>query len=78
MTNNKNYPIYRASFSRISEIDDAGRDVLARPIEIGAVWPRKGDKKGAILSFDIIPTDLINRNGVIFLTPVEAKERGYA
>lgn len=64
-------PLYRVTFSRITGKDDNGRDILARPKEIGAVWNRKGDKKGAILNLDLIPTDLVNRNGVLFLVPVD-------
>ncbi len=71
MTNTTNdKPIYRVTFSRITRKDEHGSDVLARPKEIGAAWARKGDKKGAVISLDIIPTDLVNRNGVMFLVPV--------
>jgi len=74
MTNrNQNLPLYRVSFSRITGQDDQGRDELARPKEIGAVWPRKGDKIGGILQLDIIPIELTQRQGVIFLVPVEDK-----
>ena len=62
-------PIYRVTFSRITGKDDKGNDILARPKEIGAAWARKGDKQGAIISLDLIPTDLVNRNGVLFLVP---------
>ena len=71
MTTKNEKPLYRVTFSRITGKDDKGNDVLARPKEIGAAWARKGDKKGAIISLDIIPTDLVNRNGVLFLLPVE-------
>ncbi len=64
-------PLYRLTFSRITGKDENGKDILARPKEIGAAWARKGDKKGAILSLDLIPTDLISRNGVLFLVPVD-------
>lgn len=74
-TTTANLPLYRVTFSRITGTDDDGKDVLSRPKEIGAVWPRKRDKKGAILDLDIIPTDLVDRNGVIFLVPVEAKDQ---
>ena len=70
-TNTPQKPLYRVSFSRIKGQDDQGNDVLGKPKEIGAVWPRKSaDKQGAILDLDIIPTELINRQGVIFLVPV--------
>lgn len=71
MTTKNEKPIYRVTFSRVTGKDEKGNDVLARPKEIGAAWARKGDKKGAIISLDIIPTDLVNRNGVLFLLPVE-------
>jgi len=70
MTKKNEKPLYRVTFSRITGKDEKGNDILARPKEIGAAWARKGDKKGAIISLDIIPTDLVNRNGVLFLLPV--------
>ena len=77
MTNrNQNFPLYRVSFSRITGQDDQGRDELARPKEIGAVWPRKGDKTGGILQLDIIPIELTQRQGVIFLAPVDSENQG--
>ncbi len=63
-------PLYRVSFSRITGKDDQGNDILGRPKEIGAAWPRKGDKQGAIIQLDIVPTDLATHNGVMFLVPV--------
>ncbi len=78
-TNTKNErPLFRVSFSRITGQDENGKDQLARPKEIGAAWARKGDKQGAIISLDIIPTDLVNRNGVLFLVPVNSEDRGSA
>lgn len=79
MTNrNQNFPLYRVSFSRITGHDEQGRDELARPKEIGAVWPRKGDKTGGILQLDIIPIELTQRQGVIFLVPVDSENQGGA
>ena len=79
MTNsNPNRPLYRVTFSRITGQDDQGRDELARPKEIGAVWPRKGGKTGGILQLDIIPIELTQRQGVIFLVPADAKDQGGA
>jgi len=69
-------PLYRVTFSRITGQDETGNDVLARPKEIGAVWPRKGDKQGAILQLDIIPVELAQRQGVIFLVPVDGQDQG--
>ncbi len=63
-------PMYRVSFSRIIGKDPEGNDQLGKPREIGAAWARKGDKQGAIIQLDIIPTDLVNHNGVMFLVPV--------
>lgn len=68
-TNQK--PLYRVSFSRITGKDDQGNDGLGRPKEIGAAWARKGDKQGAIIQLGIVPTDLMNHNGVMFLVPVQ-------
>ena len=73
---NPNRPLYRVTFSRITGQDNRGQDQLARPKEIGAVWPRKGDKAGAILQLDIIPIELTQRQGVIFLVPVTEGHQG--
>lgn len=75
-TSNNDRPLYRVTFSRITGKDENGQDILARPKEIGAAWARKGDKQGAIISLDIIPTDLVNRNGVLFLLPVRNETTG--
>jgi hypothetical protein len=75
-TTNNERPLYRVTFSRITGKDDKGKDVLARPKEIGAAWARKGDKKGAVINLDLIPTDLVNRNGVMFLVPVDSSGDG--
>ncbi len=69
-------PLYRVTFSRITGQDDQGLDELARPKEIGAVWPRKSGKAGGILSLDIIPVELAQRQGVIFLVPVDEADQG--
>lgn len=67
-----NKPLFRVSFSRITGQDKNGQDVLGKPREVGCVWPRKSnDKKGGIIQLDIIPTDLVKHNGVMFLVPVE-------
>ena len=63
-------PMYRLTFSRITGRDDEGRDILARPKEIGAVWARKGGKAGGIVALDIIPVELAQRQGVLFLVPI--------
>lgn len=66
-------PLYRVTFARTVGRDDDGRDILSRPKEIGAVWPRKNGKQGGILALDIIPVELAQRKGVLFLLPVDAQ-----
>ena len=63
-------PMFRLTFSRITGKDDEGRDILPRPKEIGAVWARKGGKAGGIVALDIIPVELAQRQGVLFLVPL--------
>lgn len=74
-TNKPERPLYRLTFSRIVGQDDDGNDVLSRPKEIGAVWPRKNGKKGGIVALDLIPVELSQRKGVLFLLPID-DERG--
>lgn len=69
-------PLYRVSFSRITGQDKGGNDELGRPKEIGAIWPRKNGKAGGILSLDIIPIELTQRQGVIFITPIADDDNG--
>lgn len=69
-------PMYRVTFSCITGQDEGGSDVLSRPREIGAVWPRKNGKAGGILSLDIIPVELTQRRGVIFLVPAGRAAEG--
>lgn len=71
-------PMFRVTFSRITGKDLEGNDVLSRPKEIGAVWARKGNKVGGILSLDLIPVELAQRQGVLFLVPVGRDEQGGA
>ena len=61
----KKRPLYRVTFALRSTLEP---DKLAKPREIGAVWPRTG-KPGGIVRFDVVPHDLAQ--GVIFLVPVE-------
>lgn len=63
-------PLYRVTFSRITGKDNDGRDILSKPKEIGAVWRRKNDKAGGIVTLDLIPIELTQRQGVLFLVPV--------
>lgn len=71
-------PLYRVTFSRITGQDREGADILSRPKEIGAVWPRRNGKLGGILSLDHIPVELAQRKGVIFLVPTTREEEGGA
>jgi hypothetical protein len=73
---NNERPMFRVTFSRITGKDENGSDVLSRPKEIGAVWARKGDKVGGVVSLDLIPVELAQRQGVIFLVPVDRDEDG--
>jgi hypothetical protein len=69
-------PMFRLSFARITGQDDHGKDILGKPREIGAVWPRKNGKSGGIVSLDIIPVELTQRQGVLFLVPATEDEGG--
>lgn len=69
-------PLYRVAFSRITGQDQDGSDILSKPREIGAVWPRKNGKGGGILSLDHIPVELSQRRGVIFLVPLAREAEG--
>lgn len=69
-------PLYRVTFSRITGQDRDGRDTLSRPKEIGAVWPRKNGKAGGVLTLDLIPVELAQRQGVIFLVPLDSDDEG--
>ncbi|WP_208180049.1 hypothetical protein J4T85_019425 [Sinorhizobium medicae] len=69
-------PMFRVSFARITGQDDGGKDILGKPREIGAVWPRKNGKSGGIVSLDIIPVELTQRQGVLFLVPTTDEDGG--
>lgn len=69
-TNDK--PLFRVSFSRIDK-DHDGKEIVMRPKEIGAVWPRKNGKRGGILSLDLIPIELTQRKGILFILPVDTE-----
>jgi hypothetical protein len=69
-TTKSDLPMFRVTFSRIVGQDENGRDILARPKEIGAVWARKQGKAGGLVSLDLIPVELAQRQGVLFLVPV--------
>lgn len=63
-------PTHRISFARITGTDDQDNDQLGPAREIGAIWPRKADKKGGILKLDHIPVELTQHQGVLFVLPV--------
>lgn len=67
----KKKPTHTVSFSRIIGDDEDGKSKLGAPREIGAVWPRKGDKKGGIIRLDHIPVELTRHEGVLFILPLE-------
>lgn len=64
-------PLYRVTFSRITGQDEKGGEVLGKPREIGAIWPRKNGKVGGIMQLDLIPIELTQRNGFIFIVPAD-------
>ena len=64
-------PSHRVSFSRIIGHNEDGSDKLGPAREIGAVWARKGEKKGGILKLDHIPVELTRHQGVLFIVPTE-------
>lgn len=69
-------PLFRITFSRITGKDEKGNDVLSRPKEIGAVWARKNGKTGGLVSLDLIPVELAQRQGVMFLLPIDQDDNG--
>lgn len=69
-------PMFRVTFSRITGQDEHGKDILSRPREIGAVWARKQGKAGGLVMLDLIPVELTQRQGVLFLVPVSEEDGG--
>ncbi len=61
---NKTYPTHRISFSE-KRVDEQGREKLGAPVEVATVWPRKGDKQGGIIQWNISPEKL--DDGVYFM-----------
>ena len=72
----KSRPSFRVSFARINGQDEKGNDQLGAAREIGAIWPRKNG--GGILRLDHIPVELTQHQGVLFVSPVETQDRGFA
>lgn len=66
-------PLFRVTFSSV-KTDRDGNDIVGKPREIGAAWPRRNGKKGAILSLDLVPVDFAK--GIIFLLPVDQADEG--
>ena len=64
-------PLFRVTFSSV-KTDKDGNEIVGKPREIGAAWPRRNGKKGAILSLDLFPVDFAK--GVIFLLPVDQND----
>ncbi len=64
-------PTHRVSFARITGTDGQGNDQCGPAREVGAIWPRKGDKKGGILKLDHIPVELTQHQGVLFVFSVD-------
>lgn len=76
-TSNKTLPSHRVSFAAVISRDESG-EKLSKPVECGAVWPRKSGK-GAIMRLDVLPEGFGRAGaGVIFLTPVTTSDRGFA
>lgn len=77
MTNRKsdNWPTYRVSFARFIGKDEEGKDRLGAAKEIGAIWPR-AQGEGGILRFDHIPIEMTQHGGVLFVSPIDAKDQG--
>lgn len=67
----KEGPVYRVCFAPFKSSGEDGKERLGYSREVGAVWPRRGGKPGAVLRFDIIPVELVRREGVLFLFPFE-------
>lgn len=64
-------PMFRLLFARIEGQDGGGKDILGRAKEIGAVWARKKGKPGGIVQLDLIPIELTQRKGVLFVMPLD-------
>ncbi|MGO7924502.1 hypothetical protein ACC755_35960 [Rhizobium ruizarguesonis] len=75
-TTKSELPMFRVTFARITGKDDDGKDILGRSKEIGAVWARKNGKGGGIVSLDLIPIELTQRQGVLFLVPITEDDGG--
>tara|TARA_B100001093_G_scaffold517259_1_gene598318 strand:+ start:651 stop:950 length:300 start_codon:yes stop_codon:yes gene_type:complete len=68
----KTYPSHKISFSQ-KQYDERGRERLGAPVEVATVWPRKGDKQGGIIQWNISPEKLGN-DGVYFMLDNERRQ----
>lgn len=75
-TQDKVRPTHRITFARITGKDENGKDILGPAREIGAIWPRRGDKQGGILRLDHVPAELALHQGVIFTLPIDQNAQG--
>lgn len=73
----KSKPTHRVSFARITGQDENGGDKLGPAREIGSVWPRQNGK-GSIIRLDLIPIEMTQHQGVLFLSPVSLSETATA
>ncbi|MEX6633421.1 hypothetical protein [Hyphococcus lacteus] len=73
----KTRPTHRVTFARIIGQDDHGNDKLGQACEIGAIWPRKNGKQGGILKLNLVPSELAQHQGVIFILPVTQNHGPY-
>lgn len=71
----KSRPSHRVSFARILGQDQNGAERLGPAREIGSVWPRQNGK-GSIIRLDLIPIEMTQHQGVLFLSRVEAADAG--
>ena len=57
MSNEKQPPTHRISFSEI-QTDENGNKTVGRPVEVGVVWARDNGKHGGIIDWSISPKNL--------------------
>lgn len=67
----KQQPLFRVFFHSATT-DSEGQPTLSQGTEIGAVWPRKGGKEGAIMRLNLVPENLAQ--GAVLLYPPKRKD----
>lgn len=72
MSEEKQIPIHRIAFSK-KQIDADGQEKLGRPVDVGAVWPRKNEKKGGLVSWTLSPKNL--GDGAWFFLDTERNQK---